>query len=191
MFVLGFLNERRARRAVAEAVASLGDAFAGQPASERAAIMAVANGILASVAAQHGDLVLTRPASLKRATVSTILSELSTSLSKLSVALDALSDRDHGDPVLDGVHRQRRAVELVVATLGMSLDPKAKPVVLEAWRAVYRARQHAGDAVAALNAFREETGTSPVPEGVPSQRGDLLALASTAPPFLTPKARTA
>lgn len=191
MFVLGFLKERRARRAVAEAVASLGDAFAGQPASERAAIMAVANGILASVAAQHGDLVLTRPASLKRANVSTILSELSTSLSKLSVALDALSDRDHGDPVLDGVHRQRRAVELVVATLGMSLDPKAKPVVLEAWRAVYRARQHAGDAVAALNAFREETGTSPVPEGVPSQRGDLLALASTAPPFLTPKARTA
>ena len=191
MFGIGFLIERRARRAVAAAVAALGDAFAGQPVSERAAIMAVANGVLASVAAQHGDLVLTRPAALKRATVSAILSELSISLSRLAVALEGLSDREHGDPVLDGVHRQMRAVELVVATLGMSLEPKAKPVVLEAWRALYRARQHAGEAVAALNAFREETGTSPVPEGVPSQRGDLLAMASTAPPFLTPKARRA
>lgn len=191
MFGLGFLIERRAKRAVASAMAALDDAFAGQPASERAAIMAVANGVLASIAAQHGDLVLTRPASLKRSVVSTILSELATSLSKLATALEGLSDRDHGDPVLDGVHRQMRAVELVVATLGMSLEPKAKPVVLEAWRVLYRARQHAGDGVAALTAFREETGTSPVPEGVPSGRIDLLAMATTPPPFLVPKARPA
>jgi hypothetical protein len=191
MFGIGFLNERRARRAVAAASAAIADAFAGQPAHERAAIMAISNAILAAVASEHGDLVLTRPAALKRATASTILGELSTSLSKLSAVLDALSDRDHGDPVLDGVHRQMRATELVVATLGISLDPTARSPVLEAWRALYRARRHAGEAVAALTAFREETGTSPVPEGVPSTRGDLLALATTPPPFLLPKARSA
>jgi hypothetical protein len=191
MFGTGFFIERRARRAAAAATAAIGDAFAGQSAHERAAIMAISNAILASVASQHGDLVLTRPAALKRSTVSTILAELSTSLSKLSAVLDALSDREHGDPVLDGVHRQMRATELVVATLGISLDPKAKSPVLEAWRTLYKARRHAGEAVAALTAFREETGTSPVPEGVPSGRGDLLAMATTPPPFLVAKARTA
>lgn len=189
IFGLNFFTRRRARRATFAARAALAGAFAGQPPAERAAIMAVANAILASVAARHGDAVLLRPAALRKDEAAAIIAELSVSITKLSLSLDRLSDRDFGDPVLDGVHRQMRATELVVGTLGTALDPSGKRIVAEAWSALYGARRHAKAAVAALLAFQEETGISPVPEGVPSRPADLLAMATTAPPFL--RARTA
>ncbi|GJD91605.1 hypothetical protein BHAOGJBA_5153 [Methylobacterium hispanicum] len=184
MFGLGFFTRRRAHRATSAAMASLADAFAGQPHAERAAIMAVANALLASVAARHGDLVMRRPSTLDRDDAAAIVAELSLSMAKLSLASEELSGRDFGDPVLDGIHRQMRATELVVGTLGMAMDPSGKRVVVEAWSNLYAARRHARAAVAALLAFQEETGTSPFPEGVPSKPSDLLALATTAPPFL-------
>lgn len=188
MFGLSFFTRRRAQRAISAARSALADAFAGQPPSERAAIMAVANATLASVAARHGDGVLLRPSGLPKDVASVIIAELSVSITKLSLALEEMSDRNFGDPVLDGVHRQMRAIELVVGTLGTALDPSGKRVVVEAWSALYNARKHARAAVAALVAFQEETGTSPIPEGVPSKPADLLAMATTAPPFL--RART-
>lgn len=191
MFGLGFFTRRRAHRATSAAMSSLADAFAGQPHAERAAIMAVANALLASVAARHGDIVMKRPSALDRDDAAAIVAELSLSMAKLAVALEESSGRDFGDPVLDGIHRQMRATELVVGTLGTAIDPSCKRVVAEAWSALYAARRHAKAAVAALLAFQEETGTSPIPEGVPSKPADLLALATTAPPFLRVRAAAA
>lgn len=188
--MFNFFKVRRARTVIEQVGVGLEEGLSAMPPAERSAILAIANSMLLAAAAQHGKDVINNPFGLSTSVSVALVFELaSTQTAIIDGFIEPMRDRGMGDVIFAQAMRQVRAVELVLATIGVSLVPEMKQKAVHGWKILWNARPHAADGVALLQQYASHSRSRPLAD-VPNMTMDgnrVRSLASSVPPFLRSK----
>jgi hypothetical protein len=189
MFQLLFFKKRRVRTIVDQSLPTLERRLRVLPSSDRAATLAVANAMIVALSEETGLPIANNPKAIPQDEAVKLISGLAESHIAIVDKVDAFGEKVT-KTVVSQMLREAFATELVMVTASVCLDPDRMGAIRGAWRVLYEGRTHAHNVVPILGAFMKETGgTSPLPSAAKRRwkTSEIVALASSVPPFLRPK----
>ena len=174
-------TERRVASVRSSASALLRELPALHPV-ERAVVLVQANLVLASVARNHDVRMASDPARVSSKVADAAMKEVLAFRDSLRVV-----EREGEKPVRRMAACQRRACEVVAATIACGLAPSMHKVAVTLWRAVWPSRDRVEDAVVWIRRRERELGVAqipPGPDGKPLTDPDLVLAGARVPAFL-------
>ena len=146
---------------------------------DRAAVLVLTNHMLDIVGRTWGEELRDSPATAHPRAADAALA----SLAEAQDAMVETSKWTGSDPA---TLRQWRSIDLVKLTVGHPRLPSAYPVLGQAWRSVWLARPHMGEALLSMRDWERATGVDAFPLGPDGRRqtdAQILAAAARFPKF--------
>lgn len=188
-----FIKERKAAAALDAVSTRIPKTLKSLTGVERCAGMAVANAHLLAGVQDYGQSFALAPMKIERAFVLDAVSHLTDKHRQKTAAAEQLRGRSERDPVFSAWKWETFAIELVMVTVGCSINENARAAARETWEALRHCLVHADEAVAALRLYAKAYSIEPVPPVAGRQSDDkwLKSLAANRPPMFLSKAEKA
>lgn len=185
-----FIQERKAVESLEAVAAGVVDRLAAATPVRRAAALAVANATLIASAPKWGKEVTHAPMKMSPKVAAEAVSAFANSREKLIHNSEELNGRPATDPAVDAFQWDLMAHEVLIVTLGASLNPAAASAAGKCWKRLYASRRHAENAARLMMHFSKSYSTSPIPMASKKEKlteKKLISLASVLPPMYRPK----
>jgi hypothetical protein len=189
LFKLPFFRRRRIRTIVDQSLPTLTSRLEALSGSERAAVLAIANAMIASLEKETGVAIARAPAAMPADHAIRLVAGLAESHAGIVKRTDSFG-ASVSPEVVSQMLREAFAIEMVIVTVSLAVHPECLRDVRIAWKTLYDARGNAEGAWRILLAFGRATGgVSPLPWPVPRKwtKADVVSLAGRVPPFLMKK----
>lgn len=182
MFGFGGIGKRK--ETVGLLALSLADGISGMHVVEKATILVLANTMLRTADAIAGVSLAANPLAAGEAVVDRALRDLIAHRNRLAAIV-----RDKTAPNRRHAYCHLRSAELACLTIGVALDPAAKPGCIAAWKSAWDGRPRMRDAIVWIRRYEGGAGVPavPMPEGEEATDIDLARIGSSVPAFLKAK----
>jgi hypothetical protein len=188
-----FIKERKASAALEAVAARIPITLKSLTGIERCAGMAVANAYLLAGVNDYGKEFALAPKKIRREFALDAVSHLTDKHRQKTRAAEQLRGRPARDPVFSAWKWETFAIELVMVTVGCSINDPARLAAREVWAELESCLIFADEAVEALQHYAKAYSIEPVPP-VAGKKNDgkwLKSLAGNRPPMFVTKAQRA
>lgn len=187
--MLDFIKERKASAALEAVAARIPTTIKSLSGVERCAGMAVANAYLLAGVQDFGQEFALAPTRIRREFALDAVSHLTDKHRQKTASAEKLRGRSERDPVFSAWKWETFAIELVMVTVGCSLNDAARNAARSTWNELKPCRIFADEAVAALQHYAKAYSIEPVPQ-IAGKKNDgkfLKSLAANLPPMFLSK----